>query len=75
MAAAKSFSVPHTSKFLSEDTKLQLRIDFLNILNHANWDEGYNSDPTSIDFGTISKGPSGPNNPPRYMQLSARLNW
>lgn len=74
--AAKNIKIPEGSKFyLTDRTNLQLRIDMLNVMNHANWDEGYNSAPTSVDFGTISKGPSGPTNMPRYMQLSARLNW
>jgi len=76
MAASKSFGIPEASKiFLGEGTKLQIRVDFLNAFNHATWDEGYNNDPTSIDFGTIGKGPNGPTNEPRYLQLSAKLSW
>jgi len=26
-------------------------------------------------FGTIGKGPSGPTNEPRYLQLSAKFSW
>ena len=76
MAASKSFSIPEGSRiFLGDATKLQIRADFLNALNHPAWDEGYNSDPTSIDFGTIGKGPNGPTNTPRYLQLSAKFTW
>jgi hypothetical protein len=76
VAVSKNFRIPGAEKvYLSESTNLQLRADLLNAFNHADWDESYNSDPTSIDFGTIGKGPSGPTNEPRYMQLSARLNW
>jgi hypothetical protein len=76
IAASKNFKIPEASKiFLGDAANLQLRADLLNAFNHANWDEGYNNDPTSIDFGTISKGPSGPTNNPRYLQLSARFSW
>jgi hypothetical protein len=76
LAASKNFTIPEGSKvFLGNETKLQVRVDFLNAFNHAAWDESYNTDPTSIDFGTIGKGPSGPNNNPRYLQLSAKLSW
>jgi hypothetical protein len=74
-AAAKNFSIPGTAKFLSEKTELQLRVDMLNVLNHPNFNIGYNSDPTDINWGTIPKGPWGLTSQPRYLQLSARLNW
>lgn len=73
---SKNFHVPGaTHAFLSESTNLQIRVDLLNVFNHPNWDEGYNSSPSSIDFGTISKGPSAPTNTSRYVQLSAKLSW
>jgi Carboxypeptidase regulatory-like domain len=76
MAASKNFSIPEGSKiFLGNQMNLQIRVDLLNAFNHPSWDEGYNNDPTSIDFGTIGKGPNGPTNAPRYLQLSARLSW
>ena len=76
LAASKSFSIPEGSKiFLGDGAKLQIRADFLNAFNHPAWDEGYNNDPTSIDFGTIGKGPNGPTNTPRYLQLSAKVSW
>ena len=76
MAISKNIAIPEASRiFLGNDTKLQIRADFLNAFNHAAWDESYNNDPTSIDFGTIGKGPSGPNNTPRYLQLSAKISW
>jgi hypothetical protein len=76
MAASKNFSIPEGSKiFLGNQMNLQIRVDLLNAFNHPSWDEGYNNDPTSIDFGTIGKGPNGPTNSPRYLQLSARLSW
>jgi hypothetical protein len=76
MALSKNFSLPEASKIhLGDAMKLQIRADFLNAFNHAAWDEGYNNDPTSLDWGTIGKGPNGPNNTPRYLQLSAKLSW
>jgi hypothetical protein len=76
IAASKNFSIPAASKiYFGDQAKLQIRVDFLNAFNHANWDEGYNNDPTSLEWGTIGKGPSGPNSNPRYLQLSGKLNW
>jgi hypothetical protein len=77
-AVSKNFAIPEGSKvYLSDKTSLQLRADLLNVLNHPNWDGNgccnVNTDPTSLDFGTTSK--TGPNNNPRYLQLSARLSW
>lgn len=74
-SASKNFRISGVSKYLSEESNLQLRVDVFNVLNHPDWDESYNNDPTSIDFGTIAEGPSGPTNLPRYLQLSARLSW
>lgn len=75
-ALSKSFNLHEAfGKVLPQDTHLELRLDALNVLNHPNWDEGYNGDPYGINWGTISKGPNGPNNPPRYLQLSAKISW
>jgi hypothetical protein len=76
VAISKNFGIPEGSKVhLSNQTNLQIRVDLLNAFNHPDWDEGYNNDPTSIDFGTIGKGPNGPTNNPRYLQLSARFSF
>jgi len=76
LALSKNFGIPEASRvFLGNGANLQIRADLLNAFNHADWDEGYNNDPTSIDFGTIGKGPNGPTNEPRYLQLSAKLSW
>ena len=76
IAASKNFSIPEASKIhFGDQANLQIRVDFLNAFNHADWDESYNTDPTSLDWGTIKKGPSGPNNEPRYLQLSGKLTW
>jgi hypothetical protein len=76
MALSKNFAIAEGSRIhLGDRTNLQIRADLLNAFNHPAWDEGFNNDPTSIDWGTIRKGPNGPTNTPRYLQLSARLNW
>jgi Carboxypeptidase regulatory-like domain len=76
MAIAKNFTIPGAQKVgLSENASLQLRVDMLNAFNHPNFDEGYNGDPTSLDWGTIAKGPNGPTNNQRYLQLSAKVRW
>jgi hypothetical protein len=76
IAASKNFSIPEASKIhLGDEMKLQIRVDFLNAFNHANWDNSYNTDPTDDSFGTIKKGPSGPTSEPRYLQLSGKLTW
>jgi hypothetical protein len=75
-ALAKNFAIPVAQKIgLSENTKLQLRVDMLNVLNHPNWDMGYNSTPSDINWGTIAKGPNGPTNNQRYLQLSGKVSW
>ena len=74
LAVSKNFPIHGVQKvFRSEVTNFKVTVDLLNAMNHANWDEGYNN--SGIDFGTINKGPSGPTNLPRYLQLSAKLNW
>jgi hypothetical protein len=76
LAVAKNFAIPGLPKAVfSEKTNLQLRVDMLNAANHPVWDMGYNGTTSSDNWGTISKGPSAPNLNPRYLQLSARLNW
>lgn len=76
LALSKNFGIAEGSRLhLGDQMNLQIRADLLNAFNHPDWDEGYNNDPTSIDWGTIGKGPSGPTNTPRYVQLSARLSW
>jgi hypothetical protein len=76
IAASKNFGIPEASKIhLGDEMKMQIRVDFLNAFNHANWDNSYNTDPTSLEFGTIGKGPSGPTSEPRYLQLSGKLTW
>ena len=75
VSLSKSVPLPG-NRYLGENFNLKLRCDMFNAINHANWDNiGYNTSSTGLDFGTIGKGPSAPNNTPRYLQLSARLSW
>ena len=62
----------------NERANLQLRLDAINILNHANFSysgfgDGYSNDPTSTNWGTIQKGPQGPGNNARELQLSGKF--
>ena len=59
----------------NEKLRFQTRLDMFNLLNHPNWTRGYNNDPSSKDWGSIQKGPQGPNNPPRDLQISGKLTW
>ena len=65
-----------------ERANLQLRLDGLNVLNHPNWSQvggsgsyGFNNDPTNANWGTIQKGPMGPANAARELQISAKINF
>jgi hypothetical protein len=76
MQAYHDFDASISKRFAwNEKLTLQTRLDAFNVLNHPNWNNGFNTDPTSIDFGTFGKGPSGPGGPPRDLQLSAKLIW
>jgi len=75
LAVSKNFAIHGVQQiFRSDVTNFKFTFDLFNALNHPNWDEGYNGC-CGTDFGTIPKGPNGPTNTPRYIQLSAKLNW
>ena len=64
----------------NERANLQLRVDVFNLLNHPNWSQnggtgfyGFSNDPTSTNWGTIQKGPEGPSNNSRELQLSGKF--
>ena len=64
----------------SERVNLQLRVDAFNLLNHPNWSQvggtganNFGTDPTTDSWGTITKGPTGPENFSRELQLSGKL--
>ena len=74
--AVHEFDASISKRFAwTEGVNLQLRLDAFNLLNHPNWGNDYNNDPTSINFGSITKGPSSPPTLPRDVQLSAKLAW
>nr|WP_158909706.1 TonB-dependent receptor [Granulicella sp. L56] len=74
--AVHEFDASLSKRFAWNDKlTLQTRLDAFNVLNHPNWTNGFNSDPTSIDWGTVSKGPSGPGTPVRDLQISGKLIW
>jgi hypothetical protein len=76
LSAVHEFDASMSKKFsLNDKIALQTRLDAFNVLNHPNWTNGFNSDPTSLDWGTISKGPSGPGTPARDLQISGKLIW
>jgi hypothetical protein len=66
----------------NEHINLQLRIDAFNLLNHPNWSQvggtganNFGTDPTKDSWGTITKGPTGPENFSRELQLSGKINF
>ena len=58
-----------------EDSKLEVRLDGYNILNHPTWDEGYWGDPHDPHFGTLNMIYTGQSNPQRQIQLVAKITW
>lgn len=73
VSLSKRFAVHPDSRY-----NLQLRLDAFNVLNHPNWTygNGYSTDPTSDNFGTIQKGPSGPGGElPRDLQISGKITF
>ncbi|HZL28143.1 MAG TPA: hypothetical protein VFC39_16595 [Acidobacteriaceae bacterium] len=76
VAAIHEFDASLSKRFSwNEKLTLQTRLDAFNLLNHPNWNNGFSTDPTSIDFGTFGKGPSGPGTPVRDLQISGKLIW
>lgn len=66
----------------SERANLQLRVDVFNLLNHPNWSQvggsganNFGTDPTNDSWGTITKGPTGPENFSRELQLSGKITF
>jgi len=76
VGAVHQFDASLSKRFAWNDKlTLQTRLDAFNLLNHPNWNNSFNNDPTSIDWGTVSKGPSGPGTPVRDLQISGKLIW
>lgn len=76
VAPVQEFDASLSKRFAwNEKLTLQTRLDAFNVLNHPNFNNGFNNDPTSVDWGTFSKGPSGPGTPVRDLQISGKLIW
>ena len=76
VAAVQEFDASLSKRFAWNDRlTLQTRLDAFNVLNHPNFNNSFNNDPTSVDWGTFSKGPSGPGTPVRDLQISGKLIW
>lgn len=73
------FDVSASKRFAwNEKANLQLRLDAINVLNHPNftgYKESYTNDPTNLNWGTIQKGPTGPSNGGRELQLSGKVTF
>jgi hypothetical protein len=55
----KNVGIAEGSKLHLEDQmNLQIRADILDAFQSPGWDEGYNNDPTSIDWGLLEKDPT-----------------
>lgn len=53
----------------------QFRLEAFNVLNHPEWQDGYDNNPQDSTFGEIERGPSGQSNLPRECQLSLKIKW
>ena len=60
-------------KFISEESRLRLRVDILNLFNDRNYVD-YNNDPTSPNYLSISGNGVG-GNPPRTLKFSAGFSF
>ena len=58
-----------------ERATLQLRLEGFNVLNHPQWQEGFNSDSHDPNFGTIERGPWNQSNLPRQIQVAIKVKW
>ncbi len=81
LPATEQFDASLSKRFaFNERANLQIRMDVLNALNHPDWSQvggtgsyGFNNDPTNLNWGTIQKGPQGPANNAREIQLSGKF--
>jgi hypothetical protein len=64
---SKTFSV-------YENYNLILKVDAFNAINHAVWNNGYQTT-NDANFGALLKGPTAQGNQPRQVQLSATVRW
>ncbi len=72
----QQFDVNLSKNFpITENMKLQLRLEAFNLFNHPLWQDGYDGDVTSPTFGEIPRGQWGQSNNPRQVQIGAKLIW
>ena len=64
---SKAFPIVESYSFI-------LKVDAFNALNHAVWNNNYQTT-NDINFGALLKGPTAQGNNPRQVQLSATLRW
>lgn len=60
---------------LTERVNMQFRLECFNTLNHANWNQQYDSNVNGPMFGVINKLDSGAATPARQVQLGAKVTW
>jgi hypothetical protein len=58
-----------------ENYALTLKLDAFNVDNHPVWNNAYSTTQTDGTWGSITPGPTGQGNNPRYVQLSATVHW
>ncbi|WP_187143351.1 carboxypeptidase-like regulatory domain-containing protein [Terriglobus albidus] len=57
-----------------ENYTLIFKVDAFNALNHAVWNNSYQTT-NDANFGALLKGPTGQGNQPRQVQLSGTVRW
>jgi hypothetical protein len=60
---------------LVQNYVMTFKIDAFNVDNHPVWNNGYSTTQTDGTWGSITPGPTGQGNNPRYVQLSATIKW
>jgi hypothetical protein len=58
-----------------ERMNLQFRLEAFDVLNHPQWQSGFDSSAQSSTFGEIPRGPWGQSNLPREVQIAVKLSW
>jgi hypothetical protein len=75
LGATSEFDANLSKRFtILENYSLTLKIDAFNVLNHAVWNNSYQTT-NDINFGALLKGPTAQGNNPRQVQLSATVHF